>query len=90
MFQKVLLLVWFLLSTSVCFSVAQNPSAQPVDGDSSIPDIGKGLYMMPDGTPTDDKAHGFVFGKIGGVLNVSAIGSLMYQIPIEVHLESMG
>ncbi len=84
MIQKVLLLVWFLLSTSVCFSVEQNPSAQPEVGDSSILDFGKGPYLMSDGTPTDDKAHGFVFGKIGGVLNVSAIGSLMYQIPIEV------
>ena len=55
MFQKVFLLVWFLLSTSVCFSVAQNPSAQPEVGDSSILDFRKGPYLMSDGTPTDDK-----------------------------------
>lgn len=84
MIQKILLLVWSLLFTSVWLSVAQNPSAQPEGGDSYIPDFEKGVYMMPDGTPTDDKAQGVVFGKIGSILNVSANGSLMYQIPIEV------
>ena len=84
MFQKVLLLAWLLLIRSVCLSVAQNPYAQPEGGDSSFPDFGKELYLMSDGTLTDDKTQGVVFGKIGSILNVSAIGSLMYQIPIEV------
>jgi len=41
-------------------------------------------YLKPDGTTTSDPTQGVAFGKIGGTLNVNPIGSLLYQIPIEI------